>query len=88
MMTKPTNTSAYEKSFYIIKRKDSDIYVTNRPNKHNEEVEYTTNKNASRKFEDDDLKIIEIDRSSHQAISVIKKYTVDTFESEVAFNGE
>lgn len=87
-MTNPTSTNTYEKSFYIIKYKDSDIYVTNRPNKHNEEVEYTTNKNAARRFNQEDLKVIEIDHSIHQALSVVKEYAVTTFESEVAFNGE
>ena len=85
-MTKPTKTESHEKIYFLIKRKSLDLYITNRPNKNIEEVEYTDNKNNARRFGEDDFEIINIDEKLHEKVEVLKKYAIVTFESVVPFN--
>lgn len=85
-MTKPTETDAHEKVYFLIKRKTLDLYITNRPNKNVEEIEYTDNKNNARRFDEDDFEILDIDKTIHEKIEVIKKYAIATFESVVPFD--
>lgn len=85
-MTKPTSSSSHEKAYFLIKRKGLDIYITNRPNKNIEEIEYTDNKTNARRFDEDDCEILDFDKTIHEKILVIKKYTVTTFESVVSFD--
>ncbi|MGD3158224.1 DUF2483 family protein [Staphylococcus cohnii] len=84
-MTKPTKTDEHEKVYFLIKRKALDLYITNRPNKNIEEIEYTDNKNNARRFDEDDFEILDIDETVHEKIEVIKKYAISTFESVVPF---
>lgn len=85
-MTKPTKTDTYEKIYFLIKRKELDLFITNRPNKNIEEVEYTDNKSKARRFDEDDFEILDIDKNVHEKVEVTKKYAVATFESVVALD--
>lgn len=85
-MTKPTKTDSHEKIYFLIKRKGLDLYITNRPNKNIEEVEYTDSKINARRFDEDDFEILTIDKTLHEKVEVLKKYAIVTFESVVPFN--
>ena len=82
-MKKLTETDTHEKVYFLIKRKTLDLFITNRPNKNIEEIEYTDNKNNARRFDEDDFEILDIDETVHEKIEVIKKYTIATSESVV-----
>ena len=62
-MKKPTETDTHEKVYFLIKRKTLDLFITNRPNKNIEEIEYTDNKNNARRFDEDDFEILDIDET-------------------------
>lgn len=70
------------KTYYLIARNDVELFVTNRPNKNIDEVEYTDVEINARRFQEEDFKIIELDNSKHKIIEINKVYTIETYRKE------
>ncbi|AVQ36617.1 DUF2483 family protein [Staphylococcus kloosii] len=62
---------------YLIKKKDDELYITNKPSESNDTIKYSTDKRDSREFNGLDNSII--DMTKHIAI---KKTVTETTEYE------
>lgn len=62
---------------YLIKKKDDDLYITNRPSEANDTIKYSTDRRDGREFNGLDNSII--DMTKHTAI---KKTVTETTEYE------
>ncbi|PTJ79280.1 DUF2483 family protein [Staphylococcus kloosii] len=62
---------------YLIKKKDDDLYITNKPSESNDTIKYSTDRRDAREFNGLDNSII--DMTKHIAI---KKTVTETTEYE------